>query len=255
MQFRDIFATRRQLSPLETSPYTEELVQLLARRYGIGPGEQGACVGVASARLPRLFLEHGHKLVATAATPEASRALDSLAEHWPTLRVVAGTADESNLPRASVDFVVAERVLYQPDLAAVREEFRRILRPGGVVVVITDNRVYGGSAQQEAYERLLRTHCADFQKKVVPASVAPKVAELFGGAEVFEDAFVGSNALSLEQLIEQTTCMPIAPHAAHPEHAPMLRALERFFSDWSSGGLLAVPVVCRVACGRLVTKF
>lgn len=119
------------------------------------------------------------------------------------------------------------------------------------MVLITDNRVYGGSVQQEEYEQLLRTHCADFQEKSIPDGTASKVAAFFEGSEVFEDAFVGRQALTLEALIKQTSCMTIAPAESDPRHPPMLQALADYFARWAVDGYVIVPVVCRVACARL----
>ncbi len=251
MHFRDLFSTRRRHSDFATSPYTEDLVHLLAGRFGIQPGEQGAYIGAASTRLATLFLDHGHSLVATATSPAGKTELETLKHRWPSFRVTTGTPEATNLPPSSVDFILSERALHLPRLGAIRDEFRRVLRPGGVVVVITDNRVYGGSAQQEAYDQLLRTHCADFHEKTAPAGIAAKVSEFFNSADVFEDAFVGRHALSLSALIEQTTCLPIAPKPEDPAHEPMLRALKHFFTDWAQEGYVTVPVVCRVACGHL----
>ncbi len=251
MLFRDLFSTRRRHSDFATSPYTEDLVHLLASRFGIQAGEQGAYVGAASTRLASLFLDHGHCLTATAATLSGKHQLEMLKHRWPGFRVVTGMPEATNLPPASVDFILSERALHLPQLAAIRDEFRRILRPGGVVLLITDNRVYGGSTQQEAYEELLRRHCSDFQEKTVPAGLGTKVSEFFGSADVFEDAFVGRHALTLDGLVEQTTCLPIAPKAGDPGHTPMMTALRQFHRDWAVEGYVTVPVVCRVACGRL----
>jgi SAM-dependent methyltransferase len=251
MHFRDLFSTRRRHSDFATSPYTEDLVHLLAGRFGIQTGEQGAYIGSASTRLATLFLDHGHQLVATASTAAGKHELETLKHRWPAFRVVPGTPEATNLPTGSVDFILSERALHLPRLASIRDEFRRILRPGGVVVIITDNRVYGGSAQQEAYEQLLRTHCANFQEKSAPADIAGKVIEFFDQSDVFEDAFVGRHALTLDALIEQTTCLPIAPKVGESGHAAMLQALRDFFTEWALEGYVTVPVVCRVACGHV----
>ena len=251
MHFRDLFSTRRRHSDFATSPYTEDLVHLLAGRFGIQQGEQGGYIGAASTRLATLFLDHGHKLVATAATPAGRHQLETLKGRWPEFRVVSGSPEATNLPPSSLDFILSERALHMPRLASIREEFRRILRPGGVVVMITDNRIYGGSAQQEAYDELLRKYCAGFREKTGPVDIPAKVDDFFQNAEVFEDAFVGRHALNLAGLMEQTTCMPIAPNTGDPQHAPMLLALREFFAEWAVEGYVTVPVVCRVACGHL----
>ena len=251
MQFRNPFTIRRKLDDHATTPYTDDLVQLLAARFGTQAGEQGAYVGAASTKLAELFLQHGHKLVATASRPEGRTEFEALQKRFPQFKVVDGTPEATGLPSQSIDFILSERVLHLANLASIRREFRRILRPGGVVMLITDNRVYAGSAQAEAFEELLRTHCRNFKEKSAPSDIAGKVATFYNGGEVFEDAFIGRQMLTLRALIDQTRCMAIFPKVGDAQHDAIHVALETFFATWAVDGLLSVPIVCRVACGRI----
>ena len=54
---------------------------------------------------------------------------------FPAFISVAGTAETTTLPDASVDFVTAAQAAHWFDRAPARREFARILKPGGWLVL------------------------------------------------------------------------------------------------------------------------
>jgi SAM-dependent methyltransferase len=231
--------------------YPKAIVDMVVQRYGLKPGMLGADVGAASGRLVALFLEHGYKMVAIEHDEKLRQACSRLQDRWPDLEVCHGTPVATGLSAQSVDFVVSQRGLYWADQPALRREFRRILRPGGVVLFIADSRVYGGAAQTEAYEAILRTYCRGFREKTAAYDLAGAVAAFFHGGDVYEDAFVAKQTLSLDTFMNETSSLPICPHPGDPQYQPLLRALRDYFEYWAKDGVLTIPTVCRVACGRL----
>ncbi len=231
--------------------YPKALVDLLNAHYQLKPGMIGADIGAGAGRLTALFLEHGFNMIAIEPDPRKREACTRLSDRWDALEVCHGTPVATGLGPRSVDFICAQRALYWPDQPAIRREFQRILRPSAPIALITDSRVYGGAAQSEAYERLLRDFCPGFQEKRQPYDIAAAVAAFFDGGEVYEDAFMGRHSLTLDGLIDETRSLAICPAPGDSNYQPMLRALRDFFEQWSVDNVLAVPTVCRVACGRL----
>ncbi|SNT40085.1 Methyltransferase domain-containing protein [Granulicella rosea] len=231
--------------------YPKALIEMLSSRFAFAPGMVGADIGAGSGRLSALFLEHGYSVTAVEGNHEKRDKCEQLRGRWPSLTVRNGTPEATGLATSSVDFVTAPRALYWPDQAAVGAEFRRILRPGGTAVLITDNRVYSGAAQSEAYEDVLRTNCLRFREKRMPYDLTGAVEAFFGRNEFYEDAFMGHQTLTYEALVQQTKALPICPRETDPQYQPLLRALRTFFDQWAKDGAILVPTVCRVACGRL----
>ena len=256
MTLFQLFSRRRdQPAPIEVdgrgmSPYSSEIVSLLETRYHIRPGTQGAEIGAGKGRLAELFLKHGYPLIATEEDSQDRAVCERLKDRFSYLRVLHGTPEATNLPSHSVDFILSERALFSQNLALVRQEFKRILRPGSPVLIITDNRLYSGGAQAQEYNEILRKYCSTYQEKVLPYDIPEAVSQIFAGTEVYEDAFVGAHALALEFFLAQNRALSIYPAAAHSARRKLDTALTKFFAKWETDGKLLEPVVCRVACGR-----
>jgi SAM-dependent methyltransferase len=255
MKFSQMFSRRAatpafEADPKGMSPYSSDIVQLLESRYALDPGAIGAEIGAGKGRLAELFLKHGYPLLATEEDPSDRALCEQLKERFPQLTVISGTPSATNLADRSVDFILSERALFEPDQEAVKREFRRILRPGGPVIIITDNRIYAGGRQTEEYNDILRRHCIDYKEKLLPYDIPAAVANFFSGAQVYEDAFVGVHALTLQFFMAQNRALEIYPPAGDPARRKLEAELTRFFLRWAINGKLLEPVVCRVACAR-----
>lgn len=256
LTFRNLVSRRAPVQEECTdSPYPLALLDLLATKFGLSRTQFGVDLGPGSGRLAQLFLRNGYTLlVSTGQMKKAAAAEISVGvveTQWAELPDALGRLSTRHLAERSVDFVISERALFAPDAAAVKAELRRILRPGGVIALITDNRVYGGGQQSEEYEDLLRRHCQTFREKQQPIDIGSKVADFFDGGQVYQDAFISAQATTLGQLSAQTSRLAIYPHAGDPERERIEAALERYFQRWANKGVLNVPVVCRVACARV----
>ena len=73
--------------------------------------------------------------------PHAGEVAERLARHGVTAHLTSGTAEAMPYPDAHFDCVLAlSAVEFIPDLPAACREMRRVLRPGGAVVVVTPGR-------------------------------------------------------------------------------------------------------------------
>ena len=249
MNLMTMFATPVQ-EPRAKNSYPAALAELLQTQFGLAAKAHGADVGAGSGRLTANLLEHRYSMTAVEPRVDKRRDCAALKTRWPKLNVVAGTATATGLADSSVDFVTSARALYSPEIDPVRKEFRRILRPGGLVLLITDNRVYSGGEQSEAYEDLLRKHCAGFREKQKPLDIGALVRAFYGG-EVYEDAFVSHDCMSLVEFQTQARKLAIYPAEGDPQQARFEQALKSFFEEWAIAGEIMVPKICRAAYGYL----
>ena len=77
---------------------------------------------------------------------------------------VAGTAEATNLPANSIHLVVCAQAFHWFDAAKTKTEFKRILKEGGYVALIWNNRDADTDEFSKAYEGLLKQDSVDYDK-------------------------------------------------------------------------------------------
>ncbi|HMF53065.1 MAG TPA: class I SAM-dependent methyltransferase [Edaphobacter sp.] len=232
------------------SRYPAQVIDILAQRCGLTREAHVADIGAGTGMLSELFLEYGNALVAVEPNDEMRAACKHLAHAWPGMLVKEGTAEANGLEEASVDFVVAGRAFHWFDPVSAKEEFQRILRPGGWVVLVSNSRVRDESPQSVAFEALLREYGTDYEANYQRYKITPRIDAFFAGGDLFREEIAGEQRLTLEELIGLTQSFSVSPVPGDPRHAGMQKALEAFFSRWQKEGVVVITTLCKLSCGR-----
>ena len=232
--------------------YPSALLELLDLQFGSLAGRYGTVVCNGSPYLAELFLRRRETLTLVEHDERVRAHIQSriTAFGQAPASFADGQPEATGLASASQDFIAADRILFSPHAAAIGREFARILRPGAPVILITDNRVYTGDRQAEEYERILRSHCPGFREKSL-ANIPGAVKAFFRSASVYEDAFIGQQVLTFEELMAQTRALPIFPGCEGKLQANLENDLARFFKRWAFEDAITIPTVCRVAYGSI----
>ena len=159
--------------------YPQSLVAALEARHGWDPAkivlaDVGSGTGISS----RLFLERGYAVHGVEPNVDMRRAAERDLASYPRFVSVAGTAEQTTLDAGSVDAVLAAQAFHWFDPVRARQEFARILRPSGVVVLLWNERRVEG-AFLEAYEAVLQELSTDYGA-VDHRNAQKHVANLFG---------------------------------------------------------------------------
>src|ERR1700761_7076605 len=128
--------------------YPAAVMEILVARCGLQREHLVTDVGAGTGMLAELFLEHGNAVIAVEPNDDMRGACERLASLWPGLTVKKATAEATGLEDASVDFVAVGRAFHWFDHAKTAKEFRRILRPGGWVVLASNSRERDDASQK-----------------------------------------------------------------------------------------------------------
>lgn len=114
--------------------------ELLYRLLRPGPGSRILEVGCGGGALLSFLEGKGHEAVGVDILEEAVRLAQMAA---PSSRVLRARAEQLPFADASFDRVVSHHLVeHLEDLGAALREWRRVLRPGGVLALCTPNRLY-----------------------------------------------------------------------------------------------------------------
>ena len=167
----------------------------------------------------------------------------------PRFAAVDGRAEATGLDDAAVDLVSAAQAFHWFDQDAVKPEWRRILRTGGLVAVYWNSRRLTGTAFLEGYERLLLDYGLDYSSVSERYGDDDHMRRWFGAGLRGMARFPHSQRLDFDALRGRLLSSSYAPRAGHPRHAPMLDALARRFDATAVDGHVDFEYDTRVFAG------
>ncbi|HWK90296.1 MAG TPA: methyltransferase domain-containing protein, partial [Longimicrobium sp.] len=151
---------------------------------------------------------------------------------------------------ASVDYVVAGQAFHWFDVPRARAEFRRILRPGGWVVLLWNSRRVDATPFLRAYEAVLVEHGTDYTR-VNHQNIAPEAIAAFYGGPHARRTVDNEQVFDWEGLRGRVLSSSYAPDEGHAGHPAMMDALRRIFRAHAEDGAVRFEYDTEVWFGRL----
>lgn len=117
--------------------YPDDAIAMIRHELGVGPGTRVLDLAAGTGKLTRRLVELGADVWAVEPVA-AMRA--QLTQVLPDIEVVEGSAEEIPAADASVDVVTVAQAFHWFDAPAALEEIARVLRPGGRLVLLWNER-------------------------------------------------------------------------------------------------------------------
>jgi SAM-dependent methyltransferase len=230
--------------------YPPQVVEVMRRECGLLPTHVVADVASGTGAFTRLLLENGNRVSAVEPNREMREMGEQLLAAHPGLTSVAGSAEQTTLEAASVDFVTAAQAAHWFDLARTRAEFARILKPGGWCVLIWNERCTDTTPFLREYEELLLTYGTDY-KDVRHEKTTAIIHEFFAPMACEEQVFDLRQQFNYDGAAGRLLSSSYVPLAGDLNFQPMMDGLARIFRTHAHDGVVAFDYKTRVYYGRL----
>ena len=158
------FSSRAETYAQYRPTYADGFMEYLYTEVGLNAGSVIADIGSGTGILADLLLRRGGTVYGVEPNDDMRRiAEDDLARHGSFVSVNA-TAEMTSLPEASVDFITVAQAFHWFDRQKFRAECRRLLRPGGKVILVWNRKGQQQSPRSEA-----RRHSQGFLPPTIQA--------------------------------------------------------------------------------------
>jgi SAM-dependent methyltransferase len=216
--------------------YPRELIETLSTDCGLNEGAAIADMGCGTGNLAVIFLENGNTVFGVEPNAAMRAACRKTMQRFHRFHQIGGRAEATGLRTASVDFVVAGQAFHWFEPAATRAEFRRILKAGGWVALVWNERGGGPSAFLDAYEAILLRHGTDYRKIRESRGDEASIMAFFQGGGIRRAAFTHAQRFDFDGLKGRLLSSSYAPLAGHPAHEPMIGELREAFERYQKDG-------------------
>ncbi len=216
--------------------YPPEVIDVLREECQLTPIDLIADIGSGTGILAGIFLNNGNQVFAVEPNREMRQAGERLFGNKPGFHSVDAKAEATTLPDHSVDFIAAGQAFHWFDREKAREEFLRILKLGGWVILVWNDREIDTTPFLIEYEQLLKRYATDYDQvnhKLVDETILGRFYRTHGFKLKVFDNLQRFDFTGLEGRLLSSS---YAPEAGHPNHAPMLAELERIFQAHQVNG-------------------
>jgi SAM-dependent methyltransferase len=240
--------------------YPRAALELLVRQIGLTPEWVIADVGSGTGFSSEPFVQNGNLVYGVEPNQEMRRAAEAHLDGYANFRSVDGTAEATGLEKGSIDGIVAGQAFHWFDAARAREEFRRLLKPDGWVVLMWNTRKTAANPFMQAYEELLNTHGTDYaQVRHRGHQVATggtegasesQISRFFGGS-VARHVLDNEQRFDLEGVKSRLLSSSYTPAEGDPGYAPMLEHLAQIFAAHQQQGEVVFEYDLEIYLGQL----
>ncbi len=230
--------------------YPLQVIRELQAQCGLTPSHLAADIASGTGIWTRMLLENGNPVFGVEPNVEMREAGERLLAAFPQFVSVAGTAEAITLADQSVDFVTAAQAAHWFHRERARREFVRIMKPGGWLVLLWNERVTDSTKFLRDYEQLLLTYGTDYEE-VRHERTTDAVNEFFDPAPFQERVFEMRQEFDYAGIEGRLLSSSYAPGPEHPQHAPMLREMRRIFEANAVEGRAVFEYKTRMYFGRL----
>jgi ubiquinone/menaquinone biosynthesis C-methylase UbiE len=230
--------------------YPREVLDFLETDFGMVQGQVAADLGSGTGIFSALLVDRGltvHAVEPNAAMrEEAERAFAGRAE----FNSRAGRAEDTGLPASIVDWVTAAQAFHWFDVDRVRNEVRRILKPGGCCALVWNDRQTDSSPFARAYEDFLLEWSIDYESVKALYEDPVKIARVLGPGYK-RRSFPHAQDMDREAFRARQQSASYVPKSETLRGREMMRALDALFDTFQEKGTVRFDYNANIYCARI----
>jgi SAM-dependent methyltransferase len=225
--------------------YPAEVIAFLERECGLTAQARVADIGSGTGLLSELFLRFGCEVDGVEPNAEMRAAGERLLAAWPRFHSVNGRAEATTLPDHRADLVAAGQAFHWFESDAARTEFQRILKPGGWVSLVWNERL-SAPGFNAGYEDLVTRYGPEH-----PHAETSELNHFFGELGWRLARFPNEQNFGREGLRGRFLSSSYAPRPGAANYQPLTRELNRLFDEFQRDGRVTLLYTTEVYLGRV----
>ncbi|MDQ4123809.1 MAG: class I SAM-dependent methyltransferase [Acidobacteriota bacterium] len=229
--------------------YPPQVIELMRREMNLSEKSTVADVGSGTGIFTKLLLETGCTVIGVEPNEAMRRAGEEFLKEFSNFKSVDGTSENTDLPDKSVDLIAAAQAFHWFDREKAKAEFQRIIKPGGYVALIWNDRQLASTAFLREYEKFLLEYGTDYKEVRHDAVSTDKIRTLFN-EDFHETAFPNVQRVDFDGLKGRLLSASYIPRAGHPRFEEMLSNLADIFARHQQAGAVEILYDTKVFYGK-----
>jgi len=230
--------------------YPREIVGYLKKQNALDDDSVVADIGCGTGLSARMFLENGNRVFGVEPNSAMRIAAVEYLKDFPDFKRIDGTSENTNLNDASVDLIIAAQAFHWFEPEATRNEFQRILKPGGHVALMWNERQLDTTPFLVKYESFLLKYATDYSS-VRHENVDGARLHNFFQADYQSARFDNVQIFDFDGLKGRMFSSSYMPNEDEPVATEMIDELKTLFAKYNQDGRINILYDTNVYLSRL----
>jgi len=231
--------------------YPPDLLDFLENDEILTPGKPVADIGSGTGIFSGLLLERGYPVFCVEPNAEMRTAAEEAFHANPLFTSVDGTAEHTTLDDDAVHAITSAQAFHWFDVEQSKQEFRRIMHPGGAAVLVWNDRDTESTTFARRYDALIHAYAIDLSAIRQARLDLVRIQRLFEPQSCEIKQFYNSQRLDFDGLKARMLSSSYMPREGTPRYPSMLAELRRLFSDTQSEGFVTFEYTTSLYWGFL----
>lgn len=229
--------------------YSTKIIDSLKKEINFDETFDIADIGSGTGLLSKLFVNNGNIVYGVEPNDEMRKAAEDLFSENYNFISIKGTAENTTLANKCVDLITTAQSFHWFNSKLAKDEFKRILRNGGYVVIIFNVRK-NNTPFMKAYNKLQENINSDFKKVRLENVTSKDIAEFFSNKKFKEKQIDTSQELdypSLRGRLLSCSYMPLSG----AENKRVLEELKDIFDKYNKKNKVIIEYQTKIYIGKL----
>lgn len=231
--------------------YPIQLINHLKENSIIKTGQNIADIGSGTGIFSQLLLSTGNRIFAVEPNKEMRLKAEQSLQSNPLFISVNGTAENTTLKENSIDIITAAQSFHWFDLKKTKDEFKRILKPEGYIVLVWNVRDSEASPFLFEYDKMLRNHCPEYSQVNHRNIGLEKIAHIINPRKIQKFSCQNMQSFDFEGLKGRLKSSSYTPTEDMPEYSLLMDDLTKLFKNFQVDGKIQFKYNCEMYYGKL----
>jgi len=195
-----------------------------------------ADIGSGTGLFSQLLLAHQYRVFGIEPNSEMRSKAEARLSSHPDFLSVDAAAEATGLDDHSVDCITAATAFHWFDKEKAKDEFGRILKPGGFCILLWNLRIHEASPLMGEYETLLNQYGTDYREIAAHKVQEEGIRQFFAPNTVQVASFPNQQKLDKSGFLGRLLSVSYLPEPEHPRYEAMIQAARSLFDKYQRDG-------------------
>jgi len=215
--------------------YPEAIITYLEQNIGLKKDQLIADIGSGTGIFTELLLQNDYQVLAVEPNEQMRNQAEIRLKQFLKLDHIKGTAEQTNLSDHHVDLITVAQSFHWFDLAQTKTEFKRILKPGGHVLLVW-NILQQKSQFLKAYQAL-KDQYTD-RKPYIEKLETTRIENFLGPSKIVRQEIYHSRLLNKNELLGYFRSSSYSPIQGEPGYENLVAEIDQIFTEHQQNGFV-----------------